>query len=407
MLLAPYPFPSVSHSYCGPKTDMAKLNEETVKALPVPPSGNRITYFTGSILQGQSAPSGFGVRVTAAGVRSFILNYRHQGKEKRMTIGQWPTWSALQAVKEARTLRQRIDRGEDPLATRHARPAPAGTTVNEALDRFVAGHVLAQGHRQGKDTIRILDRLVRPVIGKLPITDLKRSDVMRMLDDIASGRGPWMSNRTLRILRTALNWWALRNDDFVSPIVRGMARSTDVARERILSDKELRSLWQTADSQGTFGALAQFLLLTATRRNEVAQMNRAEIVGDVWVVPSARYKTAIDHSVPLSVAAQAILVKLPGAHPFTVTGHGPLKAFGKYKDRLDAASGVRGWRLHDLRRTARSLMSRAGVAPHVAEQCLGHKVKGIAGIYDRHHYESEKRQAFEALAKLVAQIVRG
>jgi integrase len=385
-------------------TDMAKLNEETVKALPVPPNGNRITYFTGSTLQGQSAPSGFGVRVTAAGVRSFILNYRHKGKEKRMTIGQWPNWSALQAVREARQLRQAIDRGEDPLAARHARPAPAGATVNEMLDRFVAGHVLAKGHRQGKDTISILDRLVRPTLGKLAIADLKRSHIMTMLDQIATERGPWISNRVLRILRTALNWHALRNDDFVSPVVKGMARSTDVARDRILTDQELRAIWHAA--HGMFGTLCKFLLLTATRRNEASRLQRAEVIGDTWLIPASRYKTAIDHSIPLSAAAEALLNGLPGdLHPFCAPSGKPLNTFGQCKTALDEASGVTNWRLHDLRRTARSLLSRAGIPPHIAEQCLGHRIRGVGGVYDRYTYASEKRQAFEKLATLVAQIV--
>jgi integrase len=209
----------------------------------------------------------------------------------------------------------------------------------------------------------------------------------------------------LRVIRTAFNWWALRNDDFVSPIVRGMARVKETTRERILTDDELRKLWRAAEGQGVFGALVQFLVLTATRRNEATRISRAEVIGDVWLIPALRYKTAIDHAVPLSPAAQAILAKLPSPYPFTVKDGAPLRAFGKYKAALDQASGITGWRLHDLRRTARSLMSRAGVAPHVAEQALGHKVKGVAGIYDRHTYHTEKRAAFEALAKLVAEIV--
>jgi integrase len=381
---------------------MAKLNEETVKALPVPPSGNRITYFSGALLQGQKAPGGFGVRVTAAGVRSFVLNYSQRGHEHRLTIGQWPTWSALAAVKEARNLRQRIDRGEDPLA---ARRKVTGSTINDMLDQFIAGHVLARKHRAATDTISVIDRLLRPAIGKLAIQEVKRSNLMRMLDQIAVERGPWMADRALRVIRTAFNWWALRNDDFVSPIVRGMARVKETTRERILTDDELRKLWRAAEGQGVFGALVQFLVLTATRRNEATRISRAEVIGNIWLIPACRYKTAIDHAVPLSPAAQAILAKLPSPYPFTVKGGAPLRAFGKYKAALDQASGVTGWRLHDLRRTARSLMSRAGVAPHVAEQALGHKIKGVAGVYDRHSYANEKREAFETLAALIAEIV--
>ena len=98
-----------------------KLNEKTINALAVPVAGNTITYFAGATIQGAKAPRGFGVRVTATGARAFVLNYRLRGREHRFTIGAWPDWSALKAVREARNLRQRVDRGEDPLNDRAPR----------------------------------------------------------------------------------------------------------------------------------------------------------------------------------------------------------------------------------------------------------------------------------------------
>src|SRR6516162_5982663 len=95
-----------------------KINEAVVRQLPPPAKGNRVTYFAGAMVQGAKAPRGFGVRVTAAGARAFVLNYRLRGREHRVTIGAWPDWSALKAVREARDLRQRIDRGENPLDDR-------------------------------------------------------------------------------------------------------------------------------------------------------------------------------------------------------------------------------------------------------------------------------------------------
>ena len=112
-----------------------RLNEDVIRALPVPPNGNRVHYFGGARLQGFEAPRGFGVRVTAAGAKAFVLGYRHQGKERRYTIGRFPDWSALKAVREAKELRRRIDKGEDPLQDRA--PVPAGTTVADVLDTFV------------------------------------------------------------------------------------------------------------------------------------------------------------------------------------------------------------------------------------------------------------------------------
>src|SRR3974377_2090160 len=116
-----------------------KLREETVKRLPIPATGNRVTYFAGAIIQGAKAPRGFGVRVTASGSRAFILNYRLRGREHRFTIGAWPDWSALKAVREARNLRQRIDRGEDPLKDRT--PTPTMKSVSSVIDDFMARYV--------------------------------------------------------------------------------------------------------------------------------------------------------------------------------------------------------------------------------------------------------------------------
>jgi hypothetical protein len=117
----------------------AKLNEETIKRLPVPARGNRVTYFARVTIQGAKAPRGFGVRVTAAGARAFVLNYRLRGREYRYTIGAWPDWSVLKAVREARHLRQRVDRGENPLEDRVS--SSTAVTVASVLDDFLTRHV--------------------------------------------------------------------------------------------------------------------------------------------------------------------------------------------------------------------------------------------------------------------------
>jgi integrase len=219
-----------------------------------------------------------------------------------------------------------------------------------------------------------------------------------------------MATQTLALIRKVMNWHATRSDDFISPIVRGMARTerSEQARERILSDEELRAIWR-ADG-GLFGDYVRFLLLTAARRNEVAGMTWAEIAGSDWTLPAARNKTGVDLVRPLSRTAQAILESLPKAGQFVWSTHGgvkPIAGFTKFKQRFDAASGTSGWHIHDLRRSARSLMSRAGVNKDHAERCLGHVIGGVRGVYDRHEYHAEKAQAYEALASLIERIVTG
>jgi integrase len=176
------------------------------------------------------------------------------------------------------------------------------------------------------------------------------------------------------------------------------------ARDRILSDDELRSVWSGANRAGVFGRYLQFLLLTATRRNEAARMTRAELAGDLWSIPASRMKAGAEHVVPLSAAALDVLPKA-GELIFTVDDVSPIGGFSRLKRDFDLAVPLPPWTLHDLRRTVRSLMSRAGVSADVAERCLAHAIGGVRGVYDRHAYLEEKRQAFDALAALVQRIV--
>ena len=216
-----------------------------------------------------------------------------------------------------------------------------------------------------------------------------------------------MADRTLAIVRRILNWHASRSDEFRSPVVRGMARTKPKARarERTLTDDELRAVWAVAE--GPFGHLIRFLLLTATRRGEAANAHRSEFTKGDWIIPGRRYKTGTDHLVPLSSAALALLAKLPSKRFIFSTdgGETPISGFSKFKRGFDKVSGVSGWTLHDCRRTARSLMSRAGIPADHAERALGHTMAGVRGTYDRHEFYEEKRKAFEALAALIAQIV--
>lgn len=403
------------------------LSEATIKRLPVPATGNRITYFAGAAIQGAKAPRGFGVRVTAAGARAFILNYRLRGREYRFTIGAWPDWSALRAVREARNLRQRIDRGENPLDDRAA--SPTTSTVTSILDEFITRHVrnISQPLRSADEYESAFKRLVKPRIGKLGIYEVRRSHVIKMLDEIEDDNGPVMADRTLAYLRKAFNWYATRDDQFNVPVVRGMTRikPKERARERVLSDDEIREIWPRLGKAGTFGAMVKILLLTAQRRDEVAHMNDKEIGNDgIWTIPSERYKTKRPNHIPLTKLALALIevqAKLDDCDlVFPSRAKTPYSGYSKNKARLDKAvfaamkkrakkgtkvEPISNWTLHDLRRTGKTLMVRAGVRREISERVLGHKIAGVEGTYDRHSYAEEKRDALEKLAAIIERIV--
>jgi integrase len=143
---------------------------------------------------------------------------------------------------------------------------------------------------------------------------------------------------------------------------------------------------------------------------EAAGMTWDEVQGSLWTIPASRYKTGHEVTLPLSKAAQQVLSEVPriqgSEYPFSTNGRTPVGGFSGLKLRFDLASGVKDWTLHDLRRTARSLLSRCpGVTPDHAERCLGHIIPGERGVYDRYPYIEEMRHAFEALASLIETIV--
>lgn len=386
---------------------MVGLNEGVVKSLPTPASGSKIHYFAGTILQGAKTPRGFGVRVTAAGTRSFVMRYAVANHEHLYVIGQWPDWSVLSAVKEARALRQRIDRGEDPLESRRKQEVEARETLRAICEEYLSrdGKKLRSAEWQK----RALERLVYPELGGRDISAIKRTDIVRLLDKIEDENGPVMADRTLAAVRKVMNWHASRSDDFRTPIVRGMARSKpkERARERTLGDEEIRLVWKAAEAyRSTFGAFVQLCLLTGARRGEAAEMPWSELDGSTWTLSAARNKTKVDLVRPLSKQARKVLPARVGDFVFSTDGgKTPIAGFSQLKRAFDKACGVNNWTLHDLRRTARTLMSRTGVNPDIAERCLGHVMPGVRGVYDRWEYRDEKAEAYEALASLIGRIV--
>jgi integrase len=212
-----------------------------------------------------------------------------------------------------------------------------------------------------------------------------------------------------------MNWYATRHDDYASPLVRGMRRwnPTENARDRILDDNELKAVWQVAESNGTFGALVRLALLTASRRDKLGSMKWADVSEDgVWSIPAASSRekgTAGELKLP--PPAIEIIHAQPklGDNPFVFAGrdNSHFSGYSKCKTAFDAKlpADMPGWTLHDLRRTARSLMSRAGVRPDIAERVLGHKQQGVQGTYDRHGYHDEKADALAKLAALIDGIV--
>jgi integrase len=415
-----------------------------------------------------SKSKGLRVYVGVSGAKSFIMRYRLNGKLQKLTLGPYSPDEARKDGKEpeapkvgdsltlaaARMLAAetllRKNRGVDPVAekrrSKEARRQAAADTFEaiaiEYLKRECGMRVDAEGEatfnrskkRSGPEQYRMLQRQVLPSLGDKPVIEIKKSDIIRLLDRLADGElkndkgkliegGEVAADRCLALIRRILNWHAARSDDFRPPLLKGLARTkaSEQARDRILNDDELRIIWKiSGEMEGSFPALIKFLLLTAARRAEAAEMPWSEIDGTEWVLPKERNKVKRDLVRPLSEAARAVLEALPkiegSKFVFTTDGRRPLAGYSKPKARFDEAvlaqlrkedqkaEPLENWTLHDLRRTARSLMSRAGVPERHAEQCLGHVIGGVQGVYDRHRYIDEMRIAYEKLAAMIETI---
>ena len=356
------------------------------------------------------AQAGLYLVVQPSGHRSFCVRYRHAGRPKKLTL------KAGVSLADARRLASEamytVEKGADPrVAKKAAKEKEAAAAVNTV--RAVCENYLK---REGKKlrTLRqqqgALRRLVYPVLGDKLISDVRRSDINRMLDRIEDTSGERSAELSLQHLRKIFNWFAIQTDDFHNPIIRGMSRykTADHRRKRTLGDDELQQIWQATETDDAFSALLRFLLLTGARRSEAAGLTWGEITGNAWLLPAARNKNKTDLRRPLSEAALAVVNARPrfadSDFVFTASGRRPLH-FGRCKRDFDKVCDIAPWRLHDARRTARTLLSRANVAADTAERILGHSLPPIRATYDTHDYFQEMEAGVEKLAAQIERIV--
>jgi integrase len=353
--------------------------------------------------------------VQSSGHRSWAVRYRFGGKSIKLTLGQWPALTLLDARKAAIDAQRELGKGHDPAKAKADSKIKADAAKADTLTSVCEMYL----GRPDTKTLRTIDqrksilkRQIYPVLGSRPIGEIRRSEIVHLLDKVEDNSGSRAADVCLGVLRAIFHWHEKRSDEFRSPIVRGMARQNTVEhrRTRILSDDEIRAVWAaTADGQ-PFSALIRLALLTSARRNEIAGMRWDEIDDDgIWALPPSRSKTKVEVVRPLSKMALAVLARLPRIDGcdfiFTSNGITPINSFSDPKRLLDKRSGVTGWTVHDTRRTARSLMSRAGVPVDHAERVLGHSRGDIRERYDRHRYIAEMTHAVEMLSAEITRII--
>lgn len=353
---------------------------------------------------------GLYVRVQPSGKKSFVAVTvdRESGKQVWHTIGAADVISIDDARKRARKALERVRDGLPPVETK-------GETFAAVAANWRARHVDAKGLRSRKEIVRMLDRHILPEWRHREFVGIKRSDVAALLDKVEDEHGARAADYVLNVVRSIANWFATRHDDYNPPIVRGMRRQlpSEQARERILSDDEIRVIWKAAEDNGTFGAMVRLCLLTAQRRTKVVSMRWSDIDDwGEWTIPREPREKDTAGFLILPEPALRIISERPviadNPYVFAGRGEGFYNAFSAGKARFDKRlpPNMPEWVLHDLRRTARSLMSRAGVRPDIAERVMGHAIPGVEGVYDRHSYREEKADALQKLSDLIQTIVQ-
>jgi integrase len=361
------------------------------------------------------------VTIHPSGKLSLICRYRFAGRTRKYTLTPGLSLAdARIAVADAMKL---LQSGRDPAEMRKAANALAAAADANTLQAVAELYLSRDGKklRSVAERHRCFTKHIFPVLGSKPITKIVRSDIVKLLDKIVDEAGPFAADSARAHLSKLFSWYTERSDIFVSPMSRAVSRRTtkeERKRDHVLTDQELRDVWAVAErSESVFGSIVRLLLLTAARRNEVSGMSWSELQGNVWTLPSARSKKKNIIVRPLSDAAMAIVNSQhveDCPFVFAARRNAPFRSMSAAKRTLDRelAEHLKGtgrtvapWRLHDLRRTARTLLSRARISSDHAERCLGHVIGGVRGVYDCHDYVDEIKLAYDALAGLIERIV--
>lgn len=415
---------------------MAKLSDGkagTISKVEKPAKGYRLIFD-----DHRDAPRGFGLRVTSAGGKAFILRYTIDGRQRLKTIGDWPAWGLEQARIEARDLFQKVQKGDDPLeAKRKRRAEPTiAALATEWLDRHASGLKSEQSIRAliGGDLVK--------AVGSRKVSDIRRRDVIEVIEAKAE-TAPRQAAILLAYARKLLDYAVDRDFIPANPLaglkpgsitVKGKRDPLrQVARARILDQDEIRTFWANAETCGLhrLTALAlKLVLVTGQRPGEVAGMHEREIDGTTWTIPAARRgKTETAHSVHLTATALALIqdardeldrlshrrIVPPTGHIFEAWPGKPVNnaALSRAIDRMAGPLGAKDvppwgrWTPHDLRRTMRTGLSACRIRPDIAELTIGHTKRGITAVYDLHGFEAERRAALEAWEARLLAIIAG
>jgi integrase len=371
----------------------------TIKA-----TGKRVEYID------QKVP-GLALRVMPSGAKSWTIRYRHRGRLRRMTLGSLSIVPLVKARERARDLFHDASKGTDPALAKQA--GRKVETIGDLAILYIEKWAKPR-KRSWKADDNLLRRKVLPRWKQRAIVDITRQDVRQLVESVAEAGAPVVANRVASLVSKMFAFAVDRDPVAMSPAVRIPRPAQERARDRVLTETELQTLWQAFNTlNAPMAAFYKLRLLTAQRGGEVALMRWTDIDLEPgwWTIPAEQSKNRLAHRVPLTGPAVSILAALLSvAHKdaMCVLGAHQRKAGagarGKRQQAIAAATfGVNDFRGHDLRRTAASIMAAGGVPRLTIKKILNHAERDITAVYDRHSYDPEKRSALEWwAAKLMA-----
>ena len=381
-----------------------RMTAPSVAKLELPPDRSDVIFWDDSL-------PGFGLRIRSGGSRTWLVQYRVGPKKiRRQRIGDANRIRLEQARTEARQILARVELGDDPQASKLEARQKIEFFADHAC-RFL--EVVSKARTKPKSHIERQRHLQRDwkVFDAISISEISRRDIAIRLGEISSAHGPVAANRSRSTLSAFFSWALGEGLVEQNPVVGTNKQAEERARERVLNDPELGTIWN-ALVDDHYSQIVRLLTLTGQRRQEVAGMTWHEIdlPKGVWKLPSRRTKNGVEHDVPLSRQAIEILASIEQKKDREFVfgfGEGPFSGFSRCKARFDKRCGVTDWTLHDLRRTMVTGMNELGIPPHVVEAVINHVSgfrSGVAGIYNRARYTDEKKNALQVWADHVSSL---
>jgi integrase len=365
-----------------------RLTDLSIRKLKAPDSGQK-TYFDDVL-------PGFGLRVSQGGAKSFVVMY---GKQRRLkTLGRYPDMG----LSDARLAAKRVQGDLSLLRPQGPDTMPA-VRFGLAKERFLEDCATRNKSSTREEYRRLLNRYFS---FQKNVSDVTRRDISNAVASIKDA--PSERHHAFVAIRTLMNWCTRHGMIEASPVPPLSFKSQP--RARILSDDELRIVWQRAEDYGyPYGRIIQLLILTGQRRGEIAGLRRSWIKDSKIIFPQGFTKNKREHLIPIGPLARATIDGLPEISDLLFPARGsddrPYNGWSKSKRLFDKPIDIAGYTLHDLRRTYSSNMARLGVPIHVTEKLLNHAsgaVNGVAAVYNRYTYAEEMRSAVEQFEAFIA-----